>query len=95
MTKLINIISHTGGLSRGQAWTAIGNQFFGEGGLRERVYHKHVDEGDVFVSTCFGHTVGGIRAAVRFGGSSAVTDPVSPGLQADKCAAGIRNTQGT
>jgi hypothetical protein len=37
-----------------------GAQVFAEVDLRERVYHKHPADDDVFICYCFRHTVGAI-----------------------------------
>jgi hypothetical protein len=76
-------------------YSADGSQVFGEEALRERVYQKHPDEDNVFACYCFRHTVGDIRSEIRSTGSSNIADSINAGIQADQCACGIRNPQGS
>ncbi len=63
--------------------------------LRERVFQKEPDAGDVIVCYCFRHTVGSIRAELHETGHSGIVDQINTGIQAGACACDLRNPQGT
>ncbi len=71
-------------------YSADGSQAFVETDLRERVYQKHPQDGNVFVCYCFRHTVGEIHTD----GESVATE-INQGIQKDQCACDIRNPQGS
>ncbi len=62
--------------------------------VRERVYQKEPNAGDVFICYCFRHTVGEIRAATPTA-RAAILDDINAGIQADQCACDLRNPQGS
>lgn len=75
-------------------FSSDGEQAFTTEHIRERVYQKEPDMGDVFVCYCFRHTVGEVRTA-----SSkrrlAILDEISAGIEAEQCACDWRNPQGS
>ncbi len=71
-----------------------GEQTFTVEQVRERVYQKEPDAGDVFVCYCFRHTVGEIRAASPETRVS-ILDDINSGIQVDQCACDLRNPQGS
>ena len=76
-------------------YSADGTQTFAESDLRERVYQKHMNEGDVFVCYCFRHTPASIRDELRETGKSSVIESINDGIRSGKCACDIRNPQGS
>jgi hypothetical protein len=67
-----------------------GLQTFVESDLRERVYQKHPQDGEVFVCYCFQHThketlADGKRVAAK----------IDQGVKNGQCACDIRNPQGS
>jgi len=66
---------------------------FTVGQVRERVYQKEPDIGDVFVCYCFRHTVDEVRATPAM--AEAILVDVQVGIQARQCACDIRNPQGS
>lgn len=75
-------------------FSAGGEQEFAEPALRERVYQKHVDDGEVFVCYCFRHSVSSVRESSGDSGESAVVRAITEGIQRGQCACEIRNPQG-
>jgi hypothetical protein len=75
-------------------YRADGQQVFGEGDLRERVYQKHTADPASVVCYCFGHTVADIQAALAAGDPGRIVDTIERGIQAGQCACDIRNPQG-
>ncbi len=61
--------------------------------VRERVYQKEPDAGDVFVCYCFRHTVDEVRTAPVM--AEVILVDVQVGIQAGQCACDIRNPQGS
>lgn len=62
--------------------------------VRERVYQKEGEAGDVFVCYCFRHTVGDVRAAspdIR----AFILDDINTGIRLGQCACDLRNPQGS
>ena len=76
-------------------FAAAGGQQFTEASLRERVHQKHPDEDDVFVCYCFRHAPATIKAELIETGRTDVTEAITAGIQAGKCACEIRNPQGS
>lgn len=71
-----------------------GEQTFTVEQVRERVYQKEPDAGEVFVCYCFRHTVGDIRAASSENRATLVDD-INTGINAEQCACDLRNPQGS
>lgn len=71
-----------------------GEQTFTTKEIRERVYQKEPDTGDVPVCYCFKHTIGEIRAASPETRRT-ILDDINAGIQADQCACDLRNPQGS
>lgn len=63
--------------------------------VRERVYQKEPDAGDVHVCYCFDHTPDSIRAELLSTGQSTATDAIQAGITAGQCACDLRNPQGS
>ena len=76
-------------------YSADGRQTFTTAQVRERVYQKEPQEGDVLVCYCFRHTVSTIRAEIERTGRSTVVEEISAGTKAGYCACDIRNPQGS
>ncbi len=62
--------------------------------LRERVYQKHPDDGDVLICYCFQHTPNSIRFDMA-NGCADVADRITALTKAGRCACDIRNPQGS
>jgi CopZ-like zinc binding protein len=62
--------------------------------IREPVYQKQPDAGDVFVCYCFRHTVSNIRDASPED-RIAIVDNINAGIDAGQCACDLRNPQGS
>jgi Zinc binding domain len=71
-----------------------GSQIFGTQEVRERVYQKEPDAGDVFACYCFRHTPDSIRTEMLETGTSTVVDEINTGIKAGQCACDLRNPQG-
>jgi hypothetical protein len=71
-----------------------GTQTFTTDQLRERVYQKEPDSGDVFICYCFRHTPASIRAELMSTGAIPAVDAINAGIRAGQCACDIRNPQG-
>lgn len=63
--------------------------------LRERVFQKEPNVGDVFVCYCFRHTPDSIRTEFIETGASTVIDEINTGIKAGQCACDLRNPQGS
>ena len=75
-------------------FSADGEQIFTAEQIRERVYQKEPETGDVFICYCFRHTVGELRAASP-GDRIAIVDDINTGINAGQCACDLRNPQGS
>ena len=75
-------------------YSADGTAAFTTGELRERVYQKEPDAGDVLVCYCFKHTLAEIRDASPEARAVILAD-IEAGIQADQCACDLRNPQGS
>lgn len=75
-------------------YSTDGKSTFTTAQLRERVYQKEPDTQGIFVCYCFKHTVAGIRSATPEARTSIIKD-IEAGIQADQCACGLRNPQGS
>ena len=71
-----------------------GQQVFSEADLRERVYQKNADDGEISICYCFRHTVGSISSEFSESGKSTVIEEITAGIKAGQCACDIRNPQG-
>jgi hypothetical protein len=69
-------------------------QVFSEADLRERVYQKNADDGEISICYCFRHTVGSISSEFSESGKSTVIEEITAGIKAGQCACDIRNPQG-
>jgi hypothetical protein len=58
--------------------------------VRERVYQKEPEAGDVFICYCFRYTTGDMRAASAEG-RLAILDEINSGIGAGQCACDLRN----
>lgn len=76
-------------------YSTDGLQLFVESDLREQVYQKHPQEGNVFVCYCFQHTVGEIIKDVDVTGGERVVAEINQGIKNGQCACNIRNPQGS
>ncbi|MDQ7028114.1 MAG: hypothetical protein Q9P01_17350 [Anaerolineae bacterium] len=74
-------------------FTADGTQVFGTQDVRERVFQKEPNAGDVFACYCFRHTPDSIRAEIVETGVTTVVDEVNVGINAGQCACDWRNPQ--
>lgn len=84
---------------RAQSCSAVyfsfdGEQVFTAEEVRERVYQKEPEAGDVFVCYCFRHTVGELRI-VSHEGRIAIVDNINMRISAGQCACDLRNPQGS
>lgn len=75
-------------------YSAEGISIFTTAQVRERVYQKEPDSGDVYVCYCFHHTVGEIRNASREARELIIKD-INTGIQTNQCACDLRNPQGS
>lgn len=71
-----------------------GEQIFGEGVLRERVYQKHACNEESTICYCFGYTEGSISNDITESGNSTAVEEITAGIKAGQCACDIRNPQG-
>jgi hypothetical protein len=71
-----------------------GEQIFVVDQVREKVYQKEPENGDVFICYCFRHTVAGLRAASTEE-RIAMVDDINTGIDAGQCACDLRNPQGS
>lgn len=71
-----------------------GEQTFMLEHMRERVYQKEPDAGDVWVCYCFRHTVSDVRAASP-ADRAAILEDIDTGIKTGKCACDLRNPQGS
>ncbi len=71
-----------------------GKSTFTTSQVRERVYQKEPNAGDVFVCYCFRHTVAEILHASPEERLALVHD-INAGIQANQCACDLRNPQGS
>jgi hypothetical protein len=71
-----------------------GYQIFSKSQIRERVYQKEPQSGDVFVCYCFRHTVGEISNAAPKTLKEIIIE-INAGVQAGQCACDLRNPQGS
>jgi len=62
--------------------------------VRERVYQKEPEVGEVFICYCFRHTVGDLRAA-SLEDRPAIVDNITTRINAGECACDLRNPQGS
>ena len=74
-------------------FSADGQDAFSTDQVRERVYQKEPDAGDVLVCYCFQYTAGAVRQADAEAQLSLVAD-INAGIQAGQCACDLRNPQG-
>jgi hypothetical protein len=75
-------------------YSADGASVFTTAQVRERVYQKEPDAGDVYVCYCFQHTVAEIRDASPEARARILND-INTGIQAQQCACDVRNPQGS
>ncbi|MHB8136149.1 MAG: putative iron-sulfur cluster-binding metallochaperone [Anaerolineaceae bacterium] len=75
-------------------FTADGNSKFTTGQIRERVYQKEPNQGDVFVCYCFKHTIADILNATPEEFNALLHD-INSGINANHCACDLRNPQGS
>ncbi|MBI5031868.1 MAG: copper chaperone Copz family protein [Chloroflexi bacterium] len=75
-------------------FSADGKHTFTTDQVRERVYQKEPEAGDVKICYCFQHTVGEIRHASSEA-RNAILNDINAGIQADQCACDLRNPQGS
>lgn len=71
-----------------------GEQTFCIEQIRERVYQKEPESGDVFICYCFRHTVEDIRTGSPES-RKAIVDDINTGINAGQCACNLRNPQGS
>lgn len=76
-------------------YSVDGLQTFSEADLRERVYQKHQQDGEVLICYCFRHKVGDVLSDVTNAGGASVIGKIEAGIQASQCACDIRNPQGS
>jgi hypothetical protein len=74
-------------------YSADGVSVFTTAQVRERVYQKEPNAGDVNVCYCFRHTVAEIRDASPEARELILKD-INTGIQANQCACDLRNPQG-
>lgn len=75
-------------------FTVDGEQTITMDQVRERVYQKEPEAGDVFICYCFRYTTGDLRAASAEG-RLAILDEINSGIGAGQCACDLRNPQGS
>lgn len=75
-------------------FSSDGEQTFTVDQIRERVFQKEPDAGDVFVCYCFRHTAGQIRETGEQTRLSILND-ITTGINAGQCACDLRNPQGS
>jgi len=75
-------------------FSSDGSSKFTAGQIRERVYQKEPDQGDVFVCYCFKHTIADILNATPEEFTALLND-INSGINANHCACDIRNPQGS
>ena len=71
-----------------------GEQAYTTAQVRERVYQKEPENGDVLVCYCFQHSVGEIRTASPEKRME-IVDDINTGISAGRCACDLRNPQGS
>jgi hypothetical protein len=72
-----------------------GSEIFYTCDVRERVYQKETDAGDVLVCYCFFHTLDDIRVDAETHDRSIIVDNIKVGVEQGYCACDWRNPQGT